>query len=128
MSQKIFKRYYEKIKSSENINLAGICTHFPVADIEKEPTDISIKLFKELISNIDTSDLLIPVDNSGSTFYNFDPIFNLSRIGLAVYGCNITPVEVDHEIKTDNGDQKQEYLIFSTEKRRSCFLWESFNT
>ena len=94
-----FQKIYEKIESSENINLAGICTHFPVADIEKEPTDISIKLFKDLISNIDTSDLLIHVDNSGSTFYNFDPIFNLSRVGLAVYGCNITPVEVEHELK-----------------------------
>ena len=94
-----FQKIYEKIESSENINLAGICTHFPVADIEKEPTDISIKLFKDLISNIDTSDLLIHADNSGSTFYNFDPIFNLSRVGLAVYGCNITPIEVEHELK-----------------------------
>ena len=52
-----------------------------------------------MISNIDTSGLLIHVDNSGSTFYNFDPMFNLSRIGLAAYGCNITPVEVDHKLK-----------------------------
>lgn len=94
-----FENIYEKIKSSSNINLAGICTHFPVADIEKAPTDVSIKLFKDLISNIDTSGLLIHVDNSGSTFYNFDPMFNLSRIGLAAYGCNITPVEVEHKLK-----------------------------
>ena len=94
-----FTKIYDKIKSSESINLTGICTHFPVADIDKEPTDISIKLFKDIISKVDTTNLLIHADNSGSTFYNFDPIFNLSRIGLAVYGCNITPVEVDHKLK-----------------------------
>ena len=94
-----FEQIYNQIEKAENISLAGICTHFPVADIEKEPTDESIELFKEVISNVDTKELLIHSDNSGSIFYNFDPIFNLSRIGLAVYGCNITPVDVEHKLK-----------------------------
>ena len=89
----------DRVQNADNINLVGICTHFPVADIEKEPTDESIELFKEVISGVDTKDLLIHSDNSGSIFYNFDPIFNLSRIGLAVYGCNITPVDVEHKLK-----------------------------
>ena len=29
-----FTKIYDKIKSSESINLTGICTHFPVADID----------------------------------------------------------------------------------------------
>ena len=94
-----FEQIYNQIEKAENISLAGICTHFPVADIEKEPTDESIELFKEVISNVDTKELLIHSDNSGSIFYNFDPIFNLSRVGLAVYGCNITPVDVEHKLK-----------------------------
>ena len=96
---KDFEKIYNEVQNADNINLVGICTHFPVADIEKEPTDESIELFKEVISGVDTKDLLIHSDNSGSIFYNFDPIFNLSRIGLAVYGCNITPVDVEHKLK-----------------------------
>jgi len=96
---KDFEKIYNQVQNADNINLVGICTHFPVADIEKEPTDESIELFKEVISGVDTKDLLIHSDNSGSIFYNFDPIFNLSRIGLAVYGCNITPVDVEHKLK-----------------------------
>ena len=96
---KDFEKIYSQVQNADNINLVGICTHFPVADIEKEPTDKSIELFKEVISGVDTKDLLIHSDNSGSIFYNFDSIFNLSRIGLAVYGCNITPVDVEHKLK-----------------------------
>tara|TARA_Y100001956_G_scaffold27215_1_gene27010 strand:+ start:1503 stop:2582 length:1080 start_codon:yes stop_codon:yes gene_type:complete len=96
---KDFEKIYNQVQNAEKINLAGICTHFPVADIEKEPTDESIKLFKEVISSVDIKDLFIHSDNSGSIFYNFDSIFNLSRIGLAVYGCNITPVDVEHKLK-----------------------------
>jgi len=94
-----FEKIYNQIEKAENVSLVGICTHFPVADIEKEPTDESIQLFKETISKVDIKDLLVHSDNSGSIFYNFDPIFNLSRIGLAVYGCNITPVDVEHQLK-----------------------------
>ena len=37
-----FKNLYNKIKKSKTINLAGICTHFPLADEEIEPTQESI--------------------------------------------------------------------------------------
>lgn len=94
-----FKNLYEKITSSETINLAGICTHFPLADEEIEPTEESIELFKQTIKDVDTDNLLLHADNSGSSFYNFDPTFNLSRVGLAVYGCNITPAEVVQDLK-----------------------------
>ena len=94
-----FKNLYEKITSSKTINLAGICTHFPLADEEIEPTEESIQLFKQTIKDVDTDNLLLHADNSGSSFYNFDPTFNLSRVGLAVYGCNITPAEVVQDLK-----------------------------
>ena len=94
-----FKNLYEKITSSKTINLAGICTHFPLADEEIEPTEESIELFKQTIKDVDTDNLLLHADNSGSSFYNFDPTFNLSRVGLAVYGCNITPAEVVQDLK-----------------------------
>ena len=42
---KDFEKIYNQVQNAEKINLAGICTHFPVADIAKEPTDESIKLF-----------------------------------------------------------------------------------
>jgi alanine racemase len=56
-------------------------------------------LFKQTIKDVDTDNLLLHADNSGSSFYNFDPTFNLSRVGLAVYGCNITPAEVVQDLK-----------------------------
>ncbi len=94
-----FKNLYEKITNSKTINLAGICTHFPLADEEIEPTEESIELFKQTIMDVNTDNLLLHADNSGSSFYNFDPTFNLSRVGLAVYGCNITPAKVVQELK-----------------------------
>ena len=46
-----FKNLYNKIKKSKTINLAGICTHFPLADEEIEPTQESIELFKKAIKH-----------------------------------------------------------------------------
>jgi alanine racemase len=50
-----FKNLYEKITSSKTINLAGICTHFPLADEEIEPTEESIELFKQTIKDVEAN-------------------------------------------------------------------------
>jgi alanine racemase len=87
-----FDYFLEKINDS-NLSLAGICTHFPLADTEKGDTQKSIDLFKNTISNVDKDNLLCHVDNSASTFYNLDESFNMVRIGIAAYGIEISPVE-----------------------------------
>jgi alanine racemase len=94
-----FELLYKKISSFKNLALEGICTHFPVADTDEIQTNHSIKMFKDTISNIDIKNLLIHADNSASTTYNNEKIFNMTRVGLAAYGYSISPVSVASELK-----------------------------
>ena len=92
-----FDRLFKKIQSS-SLNLAGICTHFPTADTDKQYTSNSIDIFKELVGNYDTDELLLHVDNSASSFYNSDTTFNMTRIGLAAYGTQVSIKNYDHNL------------------------------
>ena len=93
-----FDYFLKKINDSK-LNLSGICTHFPEADTNKGDTQKAIDLFKNTISNIDTGNLLLHVDNSASTFYNLDDSFNMVRVGIAAYGVEISPVESLNKLK-----------------------------
>jgi len=93
-----FDYFLKKINDSK-LNLSGICTHFPQADTNKGDTQKAIDLFKNTISNIDTGNLLLHVDNSASTFYNLDDSFNMIRVGIAAYGVEISPVESLNKLK-----------------------------
>ena len=94
-----FELLYKKISSFKNLVLEGICTHFPVADTDEIQTNHSIKMFKDTISNIDIKNLLIHADNSASTTYNNEKIFNMTRVGLAAYGYSLSPVSVASKLK-----------------------------
>ena len=94
-----FELLYKKIASFKNLVLEGICTHFPVADTDEIQTNHSIKMFKDTISNIDIKNLLIHADNSASTTYNNEKIFNMTRVGLAAYGYSLSPVSVASKLK-----------------------------
>ena len=93
-----FKDFFKKIKDS-NLNLVGICTHFPLADTDEIETKKSIKLFENTIADIDSSNLLLHIDNSASSFYNLDNTFNMARVGIAAYGVQITAVENEKKLK-----------------------------
>lgn len=93
-----FDYFLKKINDSK-LHLSGICTHFPEADTNKGDTQKAIDLFKNTISNIDTGNLLLHVDNSASTFYNLDDSFNMVRVGIAAYGVEISPVESLNKLK-----------------------------
>ncbi|MDA2969531.1 MAG: alanine racemase [Actinomycetota bacterium] len=86
------EKFYEiyNLIINSNLKLRGICTHFPTADVDSEFTFSAVEKFRKLLEKINISDLLIHVDNSASSFYNFDNIFNLSRIGIAAYGVSIS--------------------------------------
>ena len=92
-----FETLFSQIVES-SLNLRGVCTHFPVSDTNSESTNNSIALFKEIISNVDVSNLLVHVDNSASTFFNSDTAFNMSRIGLAAYGTFVSSENLNHEL------------------------------
>ena len=89
----------EKILSYTNLSLEGICTHFPVADTNKEETNHSVEIFQNAISKVNTENLLIHADNSASTTYNNEKIFNMTRVGLAAYGYSISPNSIGNELK-----------------------------
>ena len=55
-----FDYFLEKINDS-NLSLAGICTHFPLADTDKGDTQNAIDLFKNTISNVDIDLSLIHI-------------------------------------------------------------------
>ena len=92
-----FYDLYKKIVDSE-LNLIGICTHFPMADTDETETKKSIELFEKTISDIDSTNMLLHVDNSASTLYKLDNSFNMARVGIAAYGVQITAVENENEL------------------------------
>ena len=92
-----FYDLYKKIVDSD-LNLMGICTHFPMADVDETETKKSIELFENTISDIDSTNLLLHVDNSASTLYKLDNSFNMARVGIAAYGVQITAVENENEL------------------------------
>ena len=87
-----FNDFFRRIEDS-NLNLVGVCTHFPLADSDEIETKKSVKLFENTIADIDSSNLLLHIDNSASSFYNLDNSFNMARVGIAAYGVQITAVE-----------------------------------
>tara|TARA_B100000989_G_scaffold298798_1_gene289936 strand:+ start:2788 stop:3867 length:1080 start_codon:yes stop_codon:yes gene_type:complete len=93
-----FKDFFRRIEDS-NLNLVGICTHFPLADTDEIETKRSIKLFENTIADIDSSNLLLHMDNSASSFYNLDNSFNMARVGIAAYGVQITAVDNENKLK-----------------------------
>ena len=92
-----FYDLYKKIVDSD-LNLIGICTHFPMADTDETETKKSIELFEKTISDIDSTNMLLHVDNSASTLYKLDNSFNMARVGIAAYGVQITAVENENEL------------------------------
>ena len=92
-----FHDLYKKIVDS-NLNLIGICTHFPLADTDETETKKSIELFEKTISDIDLSNMLLHVDNSASSLYKLDNSFNMARVGIAAYGVQITAVENENKL------------------------------
>ena len=92
-----FKDFFRRIQDS-NLNLVGICTHFPLADTDEIETKRSIKLFENTIADIDSSNLILHIDNSASSFYNLDSSFNMARVGIAAYGVQITAVDNENEL------------------------------
>ena len=92
-----FYDLYKKIVDSD-LNLIGICTHFPMADTDETETKKSIELFEKTISDINSTNMLLHVDNSASTLYKLDNSFNMARVGIAAYGVQITAVENENEL------------------------------
>ena len=80
----------KKIKSSHNLILEGLYTHFASADNEKSSyTRSQLSLFNSLIKDLNNAGIFIPLihaaNSSGILNYS-DSYFNMVRPGLMIYG------------------------------------------
>ena len=79
-------RLLTKIKASANLNLAGLWTHFSVADEDPEYTRRQIELFDETIQGIDVP--LVHMANTAGAALFPKSRRDLCRIGLGTYGLH----------------------------------------
>ena len=78
--------FIKKVKSSECIELQGIFTHFANAEFE-EKTKEQLKVWNEILSQVDTKGLILHCFNTAATISNYDEKnYNMVRLGLALYG------------------------------------------
>lgn len=75
----------KKVQKSNFIELEGIFTHFACAEDEVK-TRIQLDILNDILSQIDTENLLIHSSNTAATiaFPNID--YNMARAGIGIYG------------------------------------------
>jgi len=79
-------RHIHKLKF---LNLEGIFTHFPFADMNKDFTLYQIGLFNKLVSKLNREGINIPLVHSANSMAVIDyknSHFNMVRPGLVIYG------------------------------------------
>lgn len=78
----------EFIKSAQNadfIELEGIFTHFACAE-NFDKTNKQIKKWNKVINQVDTNNLFIHVANTAALLGFKDIKYNMTRVGIAIYG------------------------------------------
>lgn len=77
--------FVKKVQSSDFIELQGIFSHFANAE-NLELTQKQYQLFKNVLNEINTSNLLIHISNTAASvsFKDFD--YNMARLGIGIYG------------------------------------------
>jgi alanine racemase len=81
--------FIKKIKQYKYLNIEGISTHFPCADLNSSFTQYQIEIFNALIKNLKKEEIHIPLHHAANSMgiigYKKSN-FNLVRPGLMVYG------------------------------------------
>ncbi len=78
--------FIKKVQNSECIELQGIFTHFANAEFS-EKTEEQLKVWNEILSQIDTTGLLLHCFNTAATISQYtNDNYNMVRLGLALYG------------------------------------------
>ncbi len=78
--------FIKKVQSMEAIELQGIFTHFACAETE-EKTKEQLKIWEEVLSQVDTTGLILHCFNTAATIAQYDEQkYNMVRLGLALYG------------------------------------------
>lgn len=78
--------FIKRVQNNEAIELQGIFTHFACAEIE-EKTKEQLEIWNYVLSNIDTTGLILHCFNTAATIAQYDiKNYNMVRLGLALYG------------------------------------------
>ena len=77
-------KYIEKVRNADYVKYEGVFTHLAAAE-EKDATDEQIRRWNEVINNIDTTGLMIHIQNTAATFA-YDIPSNMVRVGISLYG------------------------------------------
>lgn len=80
-----------KIHNLEFINIDGIFTHFPLADINRKFTVSQIKLFHKLVFDLKKRGIAIPLIHAANSIGLIDyrdSHFSMVRPGLVIYGLH----------------------------------------
>ncbi len=81
------KKFLKEVISEDFIEIAGIYSHFATADEQdKSGALIQLKSFEEVLSELDTEDLLVHIANSAAILDIENSHKKLVRAGIVVYG------------------------------------------
>jgi alanine racemase len=81
--------FFRHLVNLTNLDIEGIYTHFSSADSDPDYTAQQVKTFKDLLRPLRASDFnfaYIHAANSAGTLAAKDNLFNMVRVGLAMYG------------------------------------------
>ncbi len=77
-------KFIEKVRNAYYVNFEGIFTHLAAAE-EKSATEEQLERWNNVISKVDTKDLMIHIQNTAATLaYDFPS--NMVRVGISLYG------------------------------------------
>lgn len=77
--------FIKQVQSSDFINLQGIFTHLAMAE-DTEETEKQIQKWHKIIKQIDTTGLLLHVQNTAGTICYDVENTNMCRVGISLYG------------------------------------------
>ncbi len=78
--------FIKKVQKSQAIELQGIFTHFANSEVEDKTLE-QLKVWNDVLSNIDTSGLILHCFNTAATISQYEEDkYNMVRLGLAIYG------------------------------------------
>ena len=81
--------FIKEIKKYKNLYLEGIWSHFASSEEDPQYTLYQLKQFKDLINNLETHGIKIPLKHmacSNSSIVYHNSLFNGIRLGLSLYG------------------------------------------
>lgn len=77
--------FIKEAQNSDSIDLIGVFSHLACAEDEKE-TELQFKKFDEIISQIDSKNLILHILNTAGIMSYSEKQFDMVRAGIGIYG------------------------------------------